>query len=70
MPWIFVEVWVGITSICKECTYPDAPCRFPEMMFPSMEACGLFVSKVCTDNGVAYNYGDEKIAYTCCVLFN
>ena len=35
-----------------------------------MEACGLFVSQLCTDNGVAYNYGDEKIAYTCCILFN
>ena len=60
----------GGCKICKVCTYPDAPCRFPDMMFPSMEACGLFVSKVCKDNGVDYNYGDEKIAYTCCALYN
>jgi hypothetical protein len=35
-----------------------------------MEACGLFVSQVCRDNGVAYYYGDDKIAYTCCVLYH
>ena len=49
----------GTCTRCQQCTYPDAPCRFPDMMFPSMEACGLFVSKICTDNVVAYNYGDE-----------
>jgi len=60
----------GTCTRCKECTYPDAPCRFPDKVFPSMEACGLFVSKVCKDNGVPYYYGDDKIAYTCCVLYN
>ncbi len=60
----------GTCTRCRKCTYPDAPCRFPEKVFPSMEACGLFVSKVCKDNGVPYYYGDEKIAYTCCVLYN
>ena len=53
---------------CETCTYPDAPCRFPERMAASMEACGLYVSKVCTDNGLAYNYGPEKIAFTACFL--
>ena len=66
----FLLMGAGTCTRCKQCTYPDAPCRFPEKLFPSMEACGLFVSQLCTDNGVAYNYGDEKIAYTCCILFN
>lgn len=60
----------GTCTRCEHCTYPDAPCRFPEKVFPSMEACGLFVSKVCKDNQVPYYYGDDKIAYTCCVLYN
>ncbi len=59
----------GTCTRCEQCTYPDAPCRFPEKVFPSMEACGLFVSKVCRDNHVPYYYGDDKIAYTCCVLY-
>ena len=66
----FTYLSAGACTRCKECTWPDAPCRFPELTFPSMESAGLFVSQVCRDNGVPYNYGDEKIAYTCCVLFN
>ena len=66
----FLFLGAGTCTRCEACTYPGAPCRFPELLSPSMEACGLFVSQVCTDNGVPYNYGDEKIAYTCCVLYN
>jgi len=58
----------GGCSKCEKCTYPDEPCRFPERMACSMEACGLFVSKVCTDNGAKYNYGPNTIAYTGCFL--
>ena len=53
---------------CETCSYPDAPCRFPDRMAASMEACGLFVSKVCTDNDLAYNYGPNKMAFTACFL--
>ena len=53
---------------CETCAYPDEPCRFPERMAASMEACGLFVSKVCTDNNLAYNYGPNKMAFTACFL--
>ena len=37
----------GTCQRCKSCTYPDAPCRFPEDSYSSMEAYGLWVSKVC-----------------------
>ena len=58
----------GACMLCEACTYPDAPCRFPDRMAASMEASGLFVSKVCTDNGLQYNYGPNKIAFTSCYL--
>jgi len=58
----------GSCTLCEVCTYPDEPCRFPDRMAASMEACGLFVSKVCSDNGLAYNYGPGKIAFTSCFL--
>ena len=58
----------GACMICEKCTYPDAPCRFPDKVSASMEACGLFVSKVCTDNNLKYNYGPDKIAFTSCFL--
>ena len=60
----------GTCTRCRTCTYPSAPCRFPEELYPSMEACGLFVSGLCRDNGVAYYYGEDRIAFTCCVLYN
>jgi len=58
----------GECKVCETCTYPDEPCRFPDKMEVSMEASGLFVSKVCTDNDLKYNYGSEKIAFTSCFL--
>ena len=55
---------------CEEgCSYPDAPCRHPELVFPSMEASGLLVSDVCRDNGVTYYYGPNTVAFNCCYLF-
>ena len=58
----------GGCAKCETCTYPGDPCRFPDRMASSMEACGLFVSKVCTDNNLAYNYGPNKMAFTACFL--
>jgi predicted metal-binding protein len=58
----------GACMLCESCTYPGEPCRFPDKMAASMEACGLFVSKVCTDNGLAYNYGANNMAFTSCFL--
>ena len=40
----------GSCSRCKTCTYPDAPCRFPDKLMHSMEASGLMVNEVCTKN--------------------
>ena len=60
----------GSCSRCKDCTYPDAPCRFPELASASMEAFGLYVADVCRKNGVAYNYGIGRMCYTGCYLFN
>jgi len=58
----------GECKLCEKCTYPDEPCRHPDKIEVSMEASGLFVSKVCTDNNLKYNYGSEKIAFTSCFL--
>ena len=60
----------GCCSLCKECTYPENPCRFPEKMVSSMEACGMVVADVCRANNLPYYYGKNTIAYTCCILFD
>ncbi len=58
----------GTCTRCKTCTYPDAPCRFPEDTFSSMEANGLLVTQVCQANDLPYYYGKCTIAYTSCFL--
>ena len=58
----------GSCNLCESCTYPDAPCRFPNKALSSMEANGLWVSDVCEKNGVPYNYGPNKMAFTSCIL--
>jgi len=58
----------GKCKVCEDCTYPDDPCRYPDKMEVSMEASGLFVSRVCTDNDLPYNHGPETMAFTSCFL--
>lgn len=58
----------GTCTLCSTCTYPDAPCRLPQIAVPSMEAYGLMVSQVCADCGVPYYYGPRSITYSSCVL--
>ena len=55
--------------ICEKCTYPDAPCRFPERAVPSVEACGINVVELSRKAGIKYNNGAETVTYFCVILF-
>ena len=59
----------GTCTVCRDCIYPDLPCRFPERLRPSMEAFGLMVTDVCALAETPYYYGPRTLTYTCCVLF-
>jgi len=63
-------VGTGGCHTCKECTYPDEPCRFPKQLLHSMEALGMIVSDVCKDNNVKYYYGPGTLTYVSCVLID
>ena len=58
----------GTCTMCKPCTYPDAPCRFPEKRLTSMEAAGLVVAEACEKASIPYNHGALTVAYISCVL--
>ena len=60
----------GTCHLCSSCTFPDAPCRFPDKRLVSMEAAGLYVSEICTKAGIPYNHGKNTIAYSGCVIYN
>lgn len=59
----------GSCTLCRRCTYPDRPCRFPQRRMASMEAYGLLVSDVCRRSGLGYYYGTGTMTYTSCVLY-
>lgn len=59
----------GACTVCEECTYPDEVCRFPDKAFASLESYGIFVSRLCKDNGLYYYYGPGTMSYTGCFLF-
>ena len=60
----------GGCTMCEKCTYPDAPCRFPGRLMPSMEAYGLVVSDECKKNGLPYYYGPNTMTFTACVMID
>ncbi|MBQ9747822.1 MAG: DUF2284 domain-containing protein [Clostridia bacterium] len=59
----------GKCTLCEHCTYPTAPCRFPDKMTPSMEAAGLLVSDVCRICGAPYYHGKNTTTFIGCILF-
>ena len=56
-------------SLCEKCTYPNAPCRFPEKMVVSVEACGINVVELAKNTGINYNNGAQTVTYFCIILF-
>ena len=62
----FVKMHDQLKKFFAKCSYPDAPCRFPEKRFSSMEAYGMLVTQVCQDSGIEYYYGPGTITYTSC----
>ena len=39
---------------CASCTWPDAPCRFPEKLHPSLEGFGFLVTELAAAAGLPY----------------
>ncbi|MBO7384949.1 MAG: DUF2284 domain-containing protein, partial [Clostridia bacterium] len=53
---------------CKKCTYPDAPCRFPESLHPSIESHGVEVNVLAESCGIRYHNGKNTVTYHTCVF--
>lgn len=50
-------------DLCKKCTYPDAPCRFPDRLHASLEANGIFVNILAKSAGMNYINGANTVTY-------
>lgn len=59
----------GTCNLCKTCPYPDAPCIQPQRARPSVEACGINVSALCSACNVPYINGKNTVSYVSLFLF-
>lgn len=55
---------------CSTCTYPNAPCRFPQSLHHSLEGYGFLVNELAQEAGVHYNNGPNSVTYFGALLFN
>ncbi len=55
---------------CTTCTYPDAPCRFPEETYPSIESYGAEVNRLAKTVNVNYINGANTVTYFGCICYN
>ena len=55
---------------CAQCTYPCAPCRFPQLLHHSLEGYGFIVSELARAAGIRYNNGSCTVTYFGALLFN
>ena len=45
-------------AICAQCSYPSAPCRHPERMFPCVESYGIVATALAEQNGIEFYNGN------------
>lgn len=50
-------------GLCKECTYPDSPCRFPKRAHGALEGYGIMVSRLAAQAGIRYINGANTVTY-------
>lgn len=59
----------GGCADCKDCTYPDAPCRVPDKLILSLEGNGIYVNKLAESAGVNYINGKNTVTYFGAVFY-
>lgn len=54
---------------CAQCTYPDAPCRFPQLLHHSLEGYGFMVNELAGQADIRYNNGSNTVTFFGALLF-
>lgn len=66
------EVYVLSTescAICQRCTYPEAPCRHPERMYPCVESHGILVTDLGERVGLPFQSGGNIVTWFSLLLY-
>lgn len=56
-------------AVCEQCTYPEAPCRHKEQMFPCVESHGIVVTDLAEAYGIEYQYGNQVVTWFSLLLY-
>ncbi len=59
----------GGCQLCASCTYPNAPCRFPGKLQPSLSSYGVEVNRLAARAGINYINGVNTVTYFTCILY-
>lgn len=54
---------------CETCTYPDAPCRFPDRMYPCVESHGILVTDLAEKYGIDFLAGSNVVTWFSLILY-
>jgi predicted metal-binding protein len=54
---------------CPVCTYPNEPCRMPQLLFPSLEGYGIDVRKLAEKANISYRHGQNTVTYFGAVFY-
>ena len=65
----YIHLGMGACTLCKTCTYPEAPCRHPDKMRRPPEACGIDVCAMSKAIGIKYMNGPDTVTYFSVLLF-
>ena len=55
-------------AVCENCSYPDAPCRCPQHMYPCVESHGILVTALADTAGVDF-YAEGNLVTWFSLLF-
>lgn len=54
---------------CARCSYPDAPCRHPDKMFPCVESHGILVTDLAEKHGIDFLAGNNLVTWFSLILY-
>ena len=50
-------------AFCEKCSWPDAPCRHPDKMFPCVESHGILVTDLAEKRGLEFLSGSNLVTW-------
>ena len=54
---------------CEHCTYPNAPCRFPQRMFPCVESHCILVTDLAEKHGIDFMAEGNIVTWFSLILY-